>query len=199
MRLIEYVYSVRSSFAYLGAQRLYDLARRYDARVIHKPVDLSAVVAATGGIPFDKISPARLAHSQREMRRWSAYLGLPITVDPTHHFGPRELPSGMVIAAQRGKRNADGLSFAILEALWRDDRDIADPGVLRDLANRRGLDADQLLKEAMQAEVQAEFAANTEEAIKRGIFGSPTYLVGSEPFFGQDRLDFVERALDALS
>ena len=199
MRLIEYFYSVRSAFAYLGAQRLYDLARRYDARVVHKPVDLSAVVAATGGIAFDKISPVRLAYSQREMRRWSAYLGLPINVDPKHHFGPRELPSGMVIAAQRRKQNADGLSFAILEALWRDDRDIADPAVLRELATRRGLNADQLLVEAMQTEAQAEFAANTEDAIRRGIFGSPTYLVDGEPFFGQDRLDFVERALAALS
>jgi 2-hydroxychromene-2-carboxylate isomerase len=104
----------------------------------------------------------------------------------------------MVIAAQRHKHNADGLSFAILEALWRDDRDVADAAVLRELATRRGLNADQLVAEAMQPEVQAEFAANTEEAIKRGIIGSPTYFVGNEPFFGQDRLDFVERALAAL-
>ena len=198
MRLIGYFYSIRSSFAYLGAQRLYDLARRYDARVIHKPVNLSAVVVATGGIPFEQRSPARLAHSQLELRRWSAFLGIPINVDPTHHVGPRELASGMVIAAQRQKHNADGLSFAILEALWRDDRDIADEKVLRELATRRGLDGGQLVAEAMSREVQAEFVANTDEAIRRGIIGSPTYLVGDEPFFGQDRLDFVERALAAL-
>lgn len=197
MRLIEYFYSIRSSFAYLGAPRLYDLARRYDARVIHKPIDLGAVVTASGGTPYDKLSPVRLAYTQRELKRWAAHLGMRIMVEPSHHFGQRELPSGIVIGAQRAKRNADGLSFAILEALWRDDRDIADKALLRELASRRGLDADQLLVQAEKPEVQAELAANTEEAIRRGVFGSPTYIVDGEPFFGQDRLDFVERALAA--
>jgi 2-hydroxychromene-2-carboxylate isomerase len=116
-------------------------------------------------------------------------------------MGPVELPSGIVIAGQRAAArgepgDVDALSLAVLQALWRDDRDIADRTVVAELCRSAGFaDAEALMDEALSAGVQAELQRNCQEAIVRGVIGAPTYFVDDEPFYGQDRLDFVERAL----
>lgn len=194
--MIEYFYSIRSVFAYLGAARLTMLARGHGRRIVHRPIDLSKVVPGTDGQAFEARPQPRTAYFfGREVERWGEYLGIPVLVDPKHHYGDRTLPSGMVIAAQRAGLDADGLSHSILTALWRDDRDIADPAVLSELSRAAGLDPAPLIAAARTDAVQAEFSANSAAAIARNIFGSPTYVVDGDPFYGQDRLDMVARAL----
>ena len=196
---IEYYYSVSSVFAYFGSRRLSDMAQRHGARIAHKPIFHSIVVPATDGLRFTEMSPVRKAHFYREVERWSAYLEIPVlSGDPENHYGERDLPSGMIIAAQRLGFDVDELSFVVGEALWRDDRDIGDREVLRALASSLDMDAEQLLREAMLPEIQAEYERNSTECVDKGVFGSPTYVVNGEPFWGQDRLDFVERALALL-
>lgn len=207
---IEYFYSVRSSFTYLGAARLNALAARHALTIRHHPIDLGVVIAAFGDIegqqPADRPyagarvyeqAPVRESYTRSEYRRWSRRLGIGINVDPSHHYGARELPSGAVILAQRRGLDADALSHAILQALWRDDLDIADPVVIGKLMVSIGLDADvgEFTTEALSASVQQEFRRNSEEAVRRGVFGSPSYLYAGEIFFGQDRLDFLEEAV----
>lgn len=193
---IDYFYSTRSIYAYFGAMRIIDLARRSGRRLVHKPIDLSRVIPASGSLPFAQRSQRHLEHFfGREIALWSEYLDIPALVDPVHHHGDRAMPSGFVIAAQQQGADADGLHLAILAALWRDDRDIGDPEVLSAIAREAGLDPQPLREAASSAQVQAEFARNTEEAVSRGVFGSPTYFVDGEMFYGQDRLMMVERAL----
>ncbi|MBL8662835.1 MAG: 2-hydroxychromene-2-carboxylate isomerase [Candidatus Odyssella sp.] len=197
MKTIEYFYSTRSVFAYLGAERIVALARRFGRRLIHRPIDLARLMEGIGGTPFDRRTEAqRRYHFGREIERWGEYLGLPVLVDPVHHYGDRALPSGFVIAAQRLGADADRLHAAVLAALWRDDRDIADREVLADLARAAGIDPAPLLAAALAPETQAEFASNTADAIARGVLGSPTYIVDGDMFYGQDRLMMVERALE---
>jgi 2-hydroxychromene-2-carboxylate isomerase len=118
-------------------------------------------------------------------------------------MGPVELPSGIVIAGQRavGRGEAgdvDELSRLVLEALWRFDRDIADEAVVAELVATAGYaDPRALIEEALTEAVQAELARNNTEAIIRGVIGAPSYFVDNEYFYGQDRLDFVERKLAA--
>jgi len=193
---IEYYYSVSSVFAYFGSQRLTALAKRYGARIIHKPIFHGVVVPATGGLRFRTMSPVRVAHFFREVERWSTFLNIPVVNgDPKNHYTDRELPSGMVIAAQRHGLEVDLLSFKICEALWRDERDMADAMVLTELAISLDMDAELLLNDALLPDVQAEYEMNSKECVAKGVFGSPTYVVNNEPFWGQDRLEFVERAL----
>lgn len=197
METIEYFYSTRSVFAYLGAARIVALAQRFGRRLIHRPIDLSRLLEGIGGTPFDRRSAPQRRHLfGREIERWGEYLGLPVLVDPAHHYGDRALPSGFVIAAQRLGADADRLHVAVLTALWRDDRDIADPGVLADIALAAGIDPAPLLAAALTPETQAAFARNTEDAIAKGVLGSPTYVVDGDMFYGQDRLMMVERALE---
>jgi 2-hydroxychromene-2-carboxylate isomerase len=207
---IEYFYSIRSSFTYLGAQRLTDLARRHGLTVAHHPLDLRKLVddlsPIDGAHPADRpyagarvleACPMRERYTRIEYQRWGRHLGIAINPDPVHHYGPRELPSGAVIVAQRQGLDADAVSHAILQGLWRDDRDIADPAVISDILDRLdlGLASSEICEQAMSQSVQQELADNTRMAAQKGVFGAPTYIYRDEPFFGQDRLNFLERAI----
>lgn len=131
MSTIDYFYSVRSVYAYFGAKRIAALARRFGRTLRHRPVDLSRVVPAAGSLPFSQRSPTLRAYQfGRELERWSEWLEIPVIIEPKHHYGDRDLPSGLVLMAQAQGQDVDALSEAILTALWRDDRDIADRNVL---------------------------------------------------------------------
>lgn len=200
---VDYYYSIRGSFAYLGARRVALIARRHHLRLRHLPIRLAVTMGPIGGQPFAERPPLRTAYALRDMQRWAAHLEIPILDDPIHHEGPMELPSGAVIAAQhavaRGAAgDLDELSALILEALWRDDRDIADEGVIAELLERAGFQPNRLLVEATDSQTQLELARNCREAIVRGIVGSPSYWVAGENFYGQDRLDFLDRHLATL-
>jgi 2-hydroxychromene-2-carboxylate isomerase len=193
---IEYFYSTRSIYAYFGAARIAALARAAGRRLLHRPIDLSRVLAAGGAPAFDT---RRQAHKNyffgREIERWSEYLGIEARVDPVHHVGERAWSAGFVIAAQHQGADVDALHHAILRALWRDDRDIGDSSVLADVAREAGLDPAPLQAAALSADVQAEFERNIREAGERQVPGSPTYIVDGDMFYGQDRLMMIERAL----
>ncbi len=197
MKTIEYFYSTRSVFAYLGAARILALAARFGRRLVHYPIDLSRLLEGIGGVPFERRARAYRDHLfGREIERWGEYLGIQVLVDPRHHYGDRALPSGLVIAAQEAGADPGPLHLALLAALWRDDRDIADPKILAALARGCGLDAPPLIDAALSEKVQSAFAENTERAIALGVLGSPTYIVDGDMFYGQDRLALVERALE---
>jgi 2-hydroxychromene-2-carboxylate isomerase len=197
MKTIDYYYSTRSIYAYFGAQRIVDLARRFGRRLIHRPIDLSRVVPAAGSLPFDKRSAAHKAYQfGREIERWSEYLCIPALVDPVHHFGDRTLPAGVILAAQAAGADVDRLHVDMLTALWRDDRDLSSVEVMTSLVRGVGADAQAILDAARAADTQAAFNQCTELAIAAGVPGSPTYIVDGDLFYGQDRLMMVERALE---
>ncbi len=200
METIDYYYSTRSSFAYLGAARIAALAVKYGRRLVHKPLLLSDILKPIGAQPFGKRPPHRTAYMRRDLQRCADHLGLEVELEPVHHLGPMELPTGIVIAAQHavragGEGDVDALSTSILAALWRDDRDIADEAVVAKLCRATGFSPETLVPIATNPEIQLEVERNTREAIIRGVLGSPTYFVDGDNFYGQDRLDFVERAL----
>jgi len=202
METIDYYYSTRSSFAYLGAARISSLAAKYGRRLVHKPLVLSITLPPIGAQQFADRPPQRTAYMRRDFQRCAARLGIQVELEPIHHNGPIELPSGTVVAAQHAVRGGakgdlEALSTSILAALWRDDRDIADEAVIAELCKDAGFDAAAIIAEAMTAEVQLEIDRNNREAVIRGVMGSPTYFLGQENFYGQDRLDFVEEALAA--
>jgi len=201
MKTIDYYYSTRSNFTLLGAARLMALAEKHNRRIVHRPILLSETMKALKSIPFHK-RPANLRnYAMHDALRTAEYLGIPLLREPVHHMGPVELPSGIVIAGQnavmRGEAgDVDELSQKVLEALWLHDRDIADESVIAGLVEAAGFkDAGGLIADAMSDATQAELKRNCTEAIIRGVIGAPTYFVDGEMFYGQDRLDFVERAL----
>jgi 2-hydroxychromene-2-carboxylate isomerase len=194
---IEYFYSTHSAFAYIGSARFMAIARAAGREIVHKPMNLGPVMMAARGDGFGGFSEAHRAYFfGREIERWSEYRGAPaVNYRPTHHDNDLSLSSGMIIAAIDAGLSADNLAHAILEAHWRNDADHADPETLTRLATGANYDARRLLDRARDPDIQAKFRANTQEAIERSVFGSPTYFVDGDMFYGQDRLEFVERAL----
>ena len=194
---IEYFYSAHSAFAYFGSARLMEIARAAGSRIVHKPVDLDRVVVANGPGWTGSLTPARYAYFfGREIERWSEARNAPVMGRrPTHHDNDTTLANGMLIAGIRLGIDVNALAHCMLEAHWRDDADLADTATLARLGAKAGLDPAPLLDAALSPETRAVYEANTEEAIRRSVFGSPTYFVHGDMFYGQDRLEMVERTL----
>ena len=194
-KVIDYYYSLVSSWTYLGGPCLDEIVHRASAVVDCKPVDFSKVFPVSGGLPLAKRAPQCQAYRLVELQRWRDFLGMELNLQPSHFPVPENLAARVVIAAKRAGADALQLSNAILRAVWAEERDIADPGTLRATAGENGLNGDALLAAAETDAVREEYAANTAEAIGRGVFGAPSYVYRGELFWGQDRLDCLERAL----
>ncbi len=197
MRKIEYFYSAHSAYAYIGSAKLAAICASHDMVLEHRPIALSPVVEAVGGLSFADRTQAHVDYYfGREIERWADYRGVEILNHrPTYHDNALDLSNGMLIAATVQGADVDTLAHAVLQAHWRDDIDLAEPEALMAVANRHGLDATPLLDAALSDPIQAIHAANTAEAITRNVFGSPTYGLDGDMFYGQDHLELMERAI----
>jgi 2-hydroxychromene-2-carboxylate isomerase len=195
-KTVEYFLSPVSPYVYLGHVRFVALARAQGATVVIKPVDLARVFPVTGGLPLAKRAPQRQAYRLVELQRWGAFLNVPIIAEPKYFPCPADLASKWVIAAAEADPSK-ALAFigAIGLALWAEQRNPADAGTLAALATANGLDAKAIGRQAEEASTGARYDALTQEAVEQGVFGAPTYVYRSELFWGQDRLDFLARAL----
>jgi 2-hydroxychromene-2-carboxylate isomerase len=203
MAEISCYYSLSSPWAYFGGPRFYEIARNRGAKIVLKPFDFQDVVPRTGGIPLRTRPGPRRSYHALELDRWRKHLDMPLNLEPKYY--PKDgLPQGwnkpagwMVIAAQERGLDALLLSHAILSALWAEERDIADPQTRIAIANESGLPGLELNKAETSDRVQALYRQYSLEAERQGVFGAPTYVLGGERFWGQDRLDFLDRALAA--
>jgi 2-hydroxychromene-2-carboxylate isomerase len=197
MSPIEYFYSAHSAYAYIGSVRFMAIAKAAGRRIAHRPMDLRAVVAATGPGATNSRTPQRRAYfSGREIQRWAQFRGVALAPGwPRHHDNDIALPNCVLIAAQEQDLDVDSLAHAMLQAHWRDDADLANAATLADIARGVGLAPDVLLQSARTPSVQTIYRTNTEEAIRRSVFGSPAYFVDGDMFYGQDHLEMLERAL----
>ena len=197
---VDYYFSVASPWSYLGSARFIELARRYALTVNVLPMDLPRVFAASGGLIYGQRAPQRRAYRQLELARWRTLLGIRLQLEPAFYPVDRQPASCLLIAArqhmtQQTKSQPLLLSHAILQAIWADDLNIADWSVLRQLADKTGYDGKLLINAAQSAAILAQYEHDTDRAIAAQIFGAPSYVVDGEIFWGQDRLDFVERKI----
>jgi 2-hydroxychromene-2-carboxylate isomerase len=196
MKSVDYYFSPVSPWTYLGHARLREIARRHGATIAVKPVDFGRVFPVSGGLPLKQRAPQRQAYRMVELRRWREFLGVPIQLEPKFFPVSADLAAKTIIAAApSGAEKQLDLAHGIMRACWEEDRDISQGATLEAVASACGLDGTALVAAAAQAGAQAEYDRLTQEAVDRQVFGAPTYVVAGEPFWGQDRLDFVDRAL----
>jgi 2-hydroxychromene-2-carboxylate isomerase len=195
-KVCEYYFAPQSPWCYLGHQRFVDLAKKYAVKIDVKPCDLGRVFAISGGLPLAKRAPQRQAYRLTEMQRWSEHLGLPMHLQPTFFPVSPDAASLLIIAAQlaHGSDVALNLAACIMRAVWAGQKNIADSETLTGLAFDCELDGKALLKSSETASVQAEYDRFTNEMIAVNGFGAPWFVFNGESFWGQDRLDFLERA-----
>jgi carboxymethylenebutenolidase len=196
-RTVDYYLAPQSPWAYLGHQRLAEIVQRTGASVRVMPIDLGGkVFPISGGLPLGQRAPQRQAYRLVELQRFSALLNAPLNLKPKFFPVGGDDAARLIIAADlaQGAPAAMKVAGAILGACWAQERNIADDNVLAELLSEQGLSA-QLLEASHSQAVQERYESHTQAAIDAGVFGAPSYVVDGEIFWGQDRLDFVERAL----
>ena len=198
-RTVDYYFAPQSPWAYLGHQRLADLVQRTGAAVRVMPIDLGGkVFPISGGLPLGQRAPQRQAYRLLELQRFSEWVQLPLVVKPTYFPVGGDDASRLIIAVDlhHGADAAMAITGAIMAAVWAQERNIADEKVLAQLLQEQGLDA-QCLEQGHSQAAQVRYETYTQAAIDAGVFGAPSYVLDGELFWGQDRLDFLERALHA--
>lgn len=199
MAHIDYYFSLISPWTYLGSRRLEQIAARHRATIRPFPVDLGRVFPISGGLPLAKRAPQRQAYRLVELARWRDFLKVPLTIHP-QFFPANETQAAACVIATRldhGDAKALELSHAIMHGVWAGEKNIADPATVKEIIASVGLDAEATMKRALQPDIAATRDKDTEAAIALNVFGAPTYVIDGELFWGQDRLDFVERKLEA--
>ena len=196
MAVIDYFFSLMSPFTYLAGMRLEEIAEKHNAEIVYRPTDLMKVMPETGGLPVPKRHPFRQQYRLQELRRLSAHTGLPLNIQPKHWPVDAKPASLAVIAVAEQGGDAGKLAHAFLRAVWAEERDIANADTIAAILAENGHDA-AALAPAMAA-AEAQYDTNTALALERGVFGAPFYIVGDERFWGQDRLDYLDRHLASL-
>ena len=198
---IDYYFAPQSPWTYMGHERLAAMAARAGATLRVMPVDLGGqIFPVSGGLPLGQRPPQRQAYRLTELARWRDWLGLPLNIKPQHFPVPGDDAARLIIAVDRadGTAAAMRLTGALLSAVWAQERDIASPETRTALLAECGLQA-QRAYEARSDEVQTAYQSSTQQAIDVQVFGSPSYVIAGEIFWGQDRLDFVQRRLAQAS
>jgi len=197
---IDYYLAPQSPWTYLGHERFEAIAKAAGARIKVLPVDLGRVFPVSGGLPLAKRAPQRQAYRLVELQRFSAYLGRPLNPQPRFFPVHGDDAAKLIIAVDIGDGSdaAMRIAGAILRGVWVEQRNIADPSVLQAMLAENGLPARRLDESQTQA-VHERYEADSQRAIDAGVFGAPTYAIDGELFWGQDRLDFLERRLAAAA
>ena len=195
---VDYYLAPISPWTYLGHARFSAMVKAAGATVRVKPMDLGVIFPLSGGLPLPKRAPQRQAYRLVELKRFSDFLGVPMNIQPAFFPAPGTDASHLIIATDlaHGADVALDLAGRFGAATWAQQRNIADAATQRTLLEEAGLPA-ALMDAAAAPEVAARYTAYTEEARDIGVFGAPSYVVDGELFWGQDRLDFVERRLRA--
>ena len=197
LETIDYYFTPQSPWTYLGHARFVATANAAQATVRIFPVDYGRVFAASGGLPLGKRAPQRQAYRLMELARWRDFSGLPMNIQPQFFPVAGDDASRLITAVDQrdGTQAALRLAGAVFAAVWEHELDIASPDTLAALLTQCGLSADALAL-SRSAPTQHTYDANTEAAIAAGVFGAPSYVVDGEIFWGQDRLDFLQRRLN---
>jgi len=196
---IDYYFAPNSPWAYLGHARFVSIARQAKAQVHVMPVDLGGkVFPISGGLPLRQRAPQRQAYRLVELKRFSNYFGVPLTLKSKFFPVSTDDVAKLIVAIDlnQGTDAALNITQAVLTAVWVDELNIADMNILEGLLKKCGLAASLIEKTYSQA-AQEAYEAYTQQAIDAGVFGAPSYVVDGEIFWEQDRLDFLERRVQS--
>ena len=195
---VEYFFDFGSPTSYLAWTQLPRIAAARGATIAWRPMLLGGVFKATGNA-----SPVSVAAKGRwmgaDIARWAARYGVPFRFNPHFPVNTLTLMRGAAGLQMRRPEDFDRYVTAMYQAMWQSAADLGDPAVLASTLAAAGFDPDAFATLVSDPEVKARLVATTEEAVARGVFGAPTFFVGEDMFFGQDRLDFVAEALAARS
>jgi 2-hydroxychromene-2-carboxylate isomerase len=192
---IDYYFSLISPFSYLGHKAFLAVAAKHEASITYKPMNLAGVFATSGVLPIPERPVSRQNYRLIELQRIADFRGLPLTLRPAHFPTNPALANGAVAAISAAGGDPASFMFDIFQACWVNERDISQPETVRELLEATGHDATAIMAAATSQEIVAAMAENTDAAIAAGAVGAPVYVLAGEPFWGQDRIDYLDHAL----
>ena len=192
-RVLEFFFDYGSPFSYLVDTQLADVARRTGAALAYRPMLLGAVLKATGNRSPMEV-PAKGAYMGVELQRWAKRYGVPFQANP---FSFRSNTLRLMRGAVASQRLGIFAPYhrSVFDAVWRMPLDLGEEEVFRGLLRRAAIDPEWLFHAMEEKETKDQLRRNSDEALERGVFGAPTFFVGEEMFWGNDRLGWVEEAL----
>lgn len=191
-KTFDFYFDLGSGASYLAWRRLADLEAQTGARAVQKPMLLGGVFKATGNASPMAV-PAKGVYVGRDLARFAARHAIALQTNP--HFPINTLVLMRAVTALLDTDHYAPFVTHAFNAIWRDARNLNDPAEAAAMIKGAGLDPVALLAEADTPAVKDRLKATTQEAIDRGVFGAPTFFVGDEMWFGQDRMDWVAEAL----
>ncbi|GHA51879.1 2-hydroxychromene-2-carboxylate isomerase [Amylibacter ulvae] len=191
MAHIDYFTFTLSPFAYLAGDGLEQVAKKHGATITYKPMALMSVFEQTGGTPPAQRHESRKNYRMQELMRVSKKLDMKMNFQPAH-WPTNPAPScyAIIAAQEAGGGDVGGLVQSLLRACWAEEKDISQDDVVRACLSANGFD--EGLADSGMLTGATIFESNTEEAVQRGVFGAPTYLVDDQVFWGQDRLSYLD-------
>ena len=198
MLTIAYYLSVVSPWSYLGHRRFCDIARENSAEILYLPIDSSILFAKTGGLALKDRSAQRKRYRMQELRRWRSRLELELNLEPQYFPTDSNLASRVIIGAIEAGHDVAELAYQLMRAVWVREEDVSETSVVVGAIERSGESVDDLLAAANHSNVQDIIIENSEQAVSKGVFGVPSYVVGEEVFWGQDRLEFLDLFLNEV-
>jgi 2-hydroxychromene-2-carboxylate isomerase len=194
VKQIEFYFDFGSPYTYIAYHALPEIAKRHGAEIIWRPILLGGVFKATGNASPMTI-PLKGSHMEIDLKRWARHFNILYQMNPYFPINTLALMRGAT-----GFQMADLDAFnryvaAVFKAMFETPRNLNDPDEIGALLTDAGFDAPSFLKMIGDEAVKEKLKTDTAEAVARGIFGAPTFFVGDEMFWGQDRLAFVEQAL----
>ena len=195
-KTIDFYFGVPSPWTYLAGPRFRKLTQRNNLVVNWKPFDVSRVFGITGTKPVKERPPQIQANRLTDLARWRSFLKMELNLEPKFFpVNPSPAARMIISALQKGVDVMD-LSNAYMTAVWVQERNIADPDTIIAIADEQGLDGITLFSRIEDAAVLKALEENTQEAVHKNVFGTPTWIYKEELFWGQDRLDFLTRAVE---
>jgi 2-hydroxychromene-2-carboxylate isomerase len=193
-KTVEFFFDVGSPTAYLASTQIQKLASDVGATLVYRPMLLGGVFKATGNSSPVTV-PAKGKWMFSDMSLWAKRYGVTLKMNPFFPINTLPLMRGATAMQMRMPEKFDAYLSAVMNAIWQDKKNMGDPAVIAETLTQIGLDSATFMAMIGDDEIKAALVKNTEEAVSRGVFGAPTFFVGDQMFFGQDRMMFVKEAL----
>lgn len=196
-RRIDYLFTLMSPWAYLGFDHFHAIAKANNVDIVYRPVMLLEVFNDTGGLPLAKRPPTRQAYRFVELQRWRALRKVPLNLRPSGFPFDPVLADCVTLALVRLGHSPEAYLRAAHRAVWAESRNLSGEEEVAALITAVGHAPAPVIAAARSEDVRAEYAGNREWATSTAIFGAPSYVLDGEIFWGQDRLDLLEQALQS--
>jgi 2-hydroxychromene-2-carboxylate isomerase len=194
-KTVEFFFDVGSPTAYLASTQIPKIASETGATLVYRPMLLGGVFKATGNASPVSV-PAKGKWMFSDMSLWAKRYGVPLRMNPFFPINTLPLMRGAIAMQLRMPETFNDYLATVMNAIWQDKMNMGDPAVIAETLASIGLDPAAFMAMISDDEIKAALVKNTEEAVSRGVFGAPTFFVGEQMFFGQDRLMFVKEALN---